>query len=382
MLPRERLIKAMELKHPDRVPSMSQFSIGFMNHQLKDKDISPMELWLDAEKYAEALLFLREKFDFDGILVSIHGHDPHWKDKVRKIETENGYEKAVFNDREEIYPEDDLPLFRFHGHPREVSLEDPNILSYIPKKVNYVPASRESHFFISDDNPYRIFQILNDETRGRFSIHGEVTSPLDYFLNFLGYENALTCMMIYPDTCEAILQKFTDGIVEMADGICSQDIDAVKISSPFAGMGFISPEMYRTFELPYLSQIVRAIHEAGKFSYIHTCGKINDRLEMLGQSRATGLECLDPPPIGNVKLDEAFSRIGNRMFIKGNIDSVNTLLKANDDQIRQDIFNRLQTGMRYRGFILSTACSIAPGVKAEKVRMITQMAEKYGVYTN
>ena len=382
MLPRERLIKAMELKHPDRVPSMSQFSIGFMNHQLKGKDISPMELWLDADKYAEALLFLREKFDFDGILVSVHGHDPRWRDKIRKIETENGYEKAIFKDREEIYPEDDLPLVRFHETPREVSLEDPDIFSYLPEKVNYVPASRESHFFISEEDPYRIFQILKDKTLGLFSIHGEVTSPLDYLLNFLGYENALTGMMISPNTCKAVLQKFTDGIVEMADGICYQDIDAVKISSPFAGMGFISPEMYREFELPYLSQIVRAIHDAGKFSYIHTCGKINDRLEMMSQSGPTGLECLDPPPIGNVKLDEAFSRIGNRMFIKGNIDSVNTLLKANDAVIRQDILNRIQTGMSYRGFILSTACSIAPGVKAERVRMITEMTRQYGNYNS
>jgi uroporphyrinogen-III decarboxylase len=68
------------------------------------------------------------------------------------------------------------------------------------------------------------------------------------------------------------------------------------------------------------------------------------------------------------------------MLIKGNIDSVNTLLNDNDDVIRQDLLTRIQTGMSYRGFILSTACSIAPGVKAERVRMITQMAKKYGVY--
>ncbi|MBS3771760.1 MAG: hypothetical protein KGY69_16030, partial [Bacteroidales bacterium] len=76
MLSRTRVLKAMGLDTPDRVPSMSQFSIGFMNHQLKETEITPMELWLDVDKYAEALLFLREKFDFDGILVSIHGHDP------------------------------------------------------------------------------------------------------------------------------------------------------------------------------------------------------------------------------------------------------------------------------------------------------------------
>ena len=381
MLSRTRVLKAMGLDTPDRVPSMSQFSIGFMNHQLKETEITPMELWLDVDKYAEALLFLREKFDFDGILVSIHGHDPRWREKVKKFEKENGHEKAIFEDREEVYPNDDLPIGRFYEQPKEMDLEDPDILSYIPENLNYVPASRESYFFIFDEDPYRIFHILNDKTQGHYSIHGEVTSALDYMLNFLGYENALMGMMTYPDTCKAILQKFTDGVVEMARGLCSQDIDAIKISSPFAGMGFISPELYREFELPYISQIVKAIHQAGKYSYVHTCGSINDRLEMMSESGAAGMECLDPPPIGNVELEEAFERIGDDMFIKGNIDSVNVLLEASDDDLQQDILSRLKTGMKYKGFILSTACSIAPNVKTQRIQLITEIAKKYGQYS-
>ncbi|MEN8155283.1 MAG: hypothetical protein ABFR75_14810 [Acidobacteriota bacterium] len=56
MIPRERIIKAMSLEIPDRVPVMCQFSIGFMNQQIKEAGITPMELWLDADRYAEALI--------------------------------------------------------------------------------------------------------------------------------------------------------------------------------------------------------------------------------------------------------------------------------------------------------------------------------------
>jgi len=37
MTSRERVMKAMSMEHPDRVPLMYQFSIGFMNQQLKKK---------------------------------------------------------------------------------------------------------------------------------------------------------------------------------------------------------------------------------------------------------------------------------------------------------------------------------------------------------
>ena len=34
----------------------------------------------------------------------------------------------------------------------------------------------------------------------------------------------------------------------------------------------------------------------------------------------SGIECLDPPPLGNVELAEAKARLGPAVFIKGNID--------------------------------------------------------------
>ena len=216
--------------------------------------------------------------------------------------------------------------------------------------------------------------------KGEYSIHAEVSSSLDYLLDILGYENALTAMILYPDICKAILQKFAKGVVRMAKGLCTQNIDAIKISSPFAGMDFISPVFYREFELPYLTQTVKAIHDSGKFSYIHTCGSINDRLEMMHESGASGLEYLDPPPIGNVELEDAFSRIGDTMFIKGNVDSVNTLLFGTDNKIHEDILNRIRTGMKNKGFILSTACSIAPKVPTERIKKLTEMTEIFGNY--
>jgi uroporphyrinogen-III decarboxylase len=93
-----------------------------------------------------------------------------------------------------------------------------------------------------------------------------------------------------------------------------------------------------------------------------------------------GLECLDPPPIGNVELEDAFHRIGSSMFIKGNIDPVNTLFSGTANSISADIQRRLQTGKQNPGFILSTACSIAPKTPPENILLLKQFIEKYGYY--
>jgi uroporphyrinogen-III decarboxylase len=99
------------------------------------------------------------------------------------------------------------------------------------------------------------------------------------------------------------------------------------------------------------------------------------------QSGASGLECLDPPPIGNVDLEDAFQRIGDQMFIKGNIDSVNTLLANDNEMAKNDVRKIIETGKtKGKGFILSTACSIAPLVSKERVLMMSELISEYGVY--
>lgn len=378
MTSRERILKAMELQHPDRVPLMCQFSWGFMNQQLKGTGISPMELWLDAHKYADGLMILRDRFKFDGILVSVHGHFENWKSRIGEIEIHNGMEVATFPDRRESYPEDDLPSAEFLNRSNP-GIEDFDI-NELPEEIDYIPASRDCHGTIDLSNPFLVFDLIDEKVKGRYSIHGEIISPFDYLLDLLGYEQALLALLIEPDKCKMILQKFTDGLIGLLEGMCATNIDAVKISSPFAGMGFISPEQYLEFEQPFLKQITLAIRRHGKFSYIHTCGHIHDRLEYMRDTGTNGLECLDPPPIGNVDLQDAFSRIGSDLFIKGNIDPVNTLYEGKEDAITNDIPERIKIGKQHPGFILSTACSIAPKTPAENVRMLQDLVEEYGIY--
>ena len=176
-----------------------------------------------------------------------------------------------------------------------------------------------------------------------------------------GYENGLVALIMEPEKSKSIIDKYANGIRDLAVKMCDKQIDAIKISSPFAGMGFISTEQYIEFVLPYERKIIEAIRAKGVHAYIHTCGSINDRLELMRESKTSGLECLDPVPVGNVDLEDAFDRIGNDLFIKGNIDSINTLLNADDKKAEADVKQIIETGKtKGKGFILSTACSIAP----------------------
>lgn len=379
MTSKERITAAMNLQKPDRVPLMCQFSIGSMMVQLQP---NPYLFWYDKNVFADGLIEMCSRFKFDGILVSLHGHSDNWKSNLEDIESQDdGSYKLSFTNRTEIHSLSDLPLVKFKNKKEYIDIEDIDIENNIVLPLNYIPVSHNLYFDLNQDSMFDVFDILSEKVGDLVSIHGEITSPFDYLLDLLGYENGMIAMMLNPEKCKLILEKFTLGVNQIADIMCDKNIDAIKISSPFAGMGFISQEQYEEFVLPYEKKIIETICSKGKKVYIHTCGSIGDRLETMCLSGTSGLECLDPAPLGNVDLKDAFNRIGKHVFIKGNIDSVNTLLNADDNKAEDDILEILNIGKKYgKGFILSTACSIAPKVTTKRLEMLCSIVEKYGYY--
>ncbi|MDH7512263.1 MAG: uroporphyrinogen decarboxylase family protein [Clostridiales bacterium] len=367
----------MDGERPDRVPLMCQMSFG---HMLLQAGLEPAALWNSAEVFAEGLLRLRQRYGFDGILVSLHGHSPDWENGVSRIEKD--LDKQVIhwkNGDRTVFPCDDLPIHYPASRRRLPVLSEIDPAS-IPDEIPFIPVSQNLEFPIDPGHRFDIFEIMMKKAGEEFSIHGEVTSPFDYFLNLFGFREALIGLIDDPPKAKEIIGRYAEAVTRLAVRIAGQGVDAIKVSSPYAGAGFISPLFYQEFVAPFEGQIASAVRRRGLPVYIHTCGAINDRLELMAAAGFSGIECLDPPPLGNVELDEAKKRVGERVFIKGNIDPVNVLLLASRESVREDARWRLEVGKPGGRFILSTACSIAPHTPRENVEVLSEVIEREGSY--
>jgi uroporphyrinogen-III decarboxylase len=377
MTSKERLAAAMAGTRLDRVPVMCQMSIG---HMLVASGVPPPELWHDAATFAEVLLALRERYGFDGILVSLHGHEPGWERRVAGRERGPGGERVRWKGGgATVFPADELPIDLPEKPPPrpEFSSFDPRTL---PDRLAYIPVSQGLRFALDPGHPFDAVELVLERAGRAFSVHGEVTSPLDYFLDLFGFEAAMVGCLEDPGRARAVLDRFTDGVVRIAEGLAGTGVDAIKISSPFAGAGFLSKAFYGTFVLPFEGRIARAIEGRGVRAYVHTCGDIHDRLELMAGSGVSGIECLDPPPLGRVEIEDAKARVGGRVFIKGNIDPVHVLLAGDTVSVREDARRRIAAGKPGGRYILSTACSIAPRTLPENIAVLAQVAAESGLY--
>ena len=66
---------------------------------------------------------------------------------------------------------------------------------------------------------------------------------------------------------------------------------------------------------------------------------------------------------------------GDRIFLKGNLDPVNTLLRGTPEMVSRRARELIQTAGRGGGYILSTACSVSPQTDPRNILLLAEASE-------
>jgi hypothetical protein len=334
----------MNCEKPDRVPVWCLLSLEhIVNHGTKDGEIPET-----IEELVQAECRLVKEYKFDGTLV----YFPGLRKDVRVFDL---IKKAI-----QSIPEGDSAN----------NFENADPETWIAKVPNY---SKEDFY-----SSHLTRELLGTDLHIGGWIPDGFSRAIQWFPNF---DEAMMASLLDPLKFKTMVDYFDQESIASAKAqVELGKLESLQISSPYAGSSLISLNSYKDLVLNSVKVLARAIRSVNGKSYLHTCGFIADRIDVFVSTEVDGIECMDPPPLGDMLLSDAKERVGDKIFLKGNIDSVNILLRGEDAQVDQVIRDTIQTGMRGGGYILSTACSVAPKVPPGRVRRLWELAEEYGKY--
>jgi hypothetical protein len=389
---RERVALTIRHQPPDRVPVMCQLSMG---HYLLNTGIAPHEFWYVNEALAEAMVTLQRRYRFDGILVNIPGRPENFLKDVNRIEkTTEGEWLTWRNGDRTFFPWDDMA----HHYPADPSTParadfetfDPDQMEDIddypgylwntyhiqalPGKKGRGPLEEVPDYFLN------LLRIVKTKAGPDISIHAEIFSPLTFFMELFGYENALIGLVKDPDKAHGVLERLSESVALWARTLAQEDVDVILISSAFVGAPFLSRKLYKEFVVPHEGRVIQSVKSTGTMVYTHTCGSIGDRLDLMLETGTQGIDTLDPPPLGDGDLAAAKRDFGRQFFFKGNMNSVAILNYQTETEVIAEATSRIEIGKPGAGYILSTACSVAPRVEPWKIELLTPLAEEIGRY--
>jgi len=157
--------------------------------------------------------------------------------------------------------------------------------------------------------------------------------------------------------------------------------DEIMLGGSASSLSVSSPALFRMYDLPFIQEAARLCREAGVFSHLHVCGRSMAIVEMVAEeSDVDVIEPLEEPPGGDVDIAEVKRRYGNRLCLKGNINTFEFMLRATPEQVREKARRLIDACAPGGGFVLSTGDQCGRDTPDANLFALVEVAQTYGRY--
>ena len=138
-----------------------------------------------------------------------------------------------------------------------------------------------------------------------------------------------------------------------------------------------SPRVLDEFFGPSLRRITEAAHQRGLKIIIHSCGNVNQLLDLFVDWGFDGVHSLEPT--AGIDLAEVKKRVGSRMCIFGNLDIAHVMSDGTRQEVEEAVKAALRAAAQDGGFIMAMTNS-HNAVKVENTRWMIEFTHRYGTY--
>ncbi|MCL4177938.1 MAG: hypothetical protein KJ072_09355 [Verrucomicrobia bacterium] len=130
-------------------------------------------------------------------------------------------------------------------------------------------------------------------------------------------------------------------------------VDCYRIVGPeYFTPPYLPPSMFRRFVVPHVTAMTRLIHSRNGKVRLHCHGKIGRVLDWILDTGCNGIDPCEPPPDGDIELDEVKRRCQARgVSVWGNLE-LKLLENGTPDQVRAEIQKVMGQAKDGGGFVL------------------------------
>ncbi|MCK5156835.1 MAG: hypothetical protein KAQ69_10410 [Spirochaetales bacterium] len=336
----ERVMAALQLKEPDRVPV-----IEFIIDPHVVKGVCP-----------EA----SDQHDFCDIM----GLD--------SVCTRTQYDKVIDND-DGTYIDEWGVLYKTHelevvSHPIKgpiLTIDDVN---------NYEPPDPNAAHRLAD-----LPQMVK-RFKGRKAILFTQRASFMWSVYLNGMDNLLVNFLLEPELAHALLDKVLENSIQIIRSAIRAGADIIVESDDYASNRgpLMSPELFREFIFPRLKKFANAVHEEGGYLIKHTDGNIWKLLDMIIDA---GVDAINPmEPVAGMDISKVKQKYGNKVCLVGNIDCGDLLCNGSVQDVEAAVRECIAMASYGGGHIICSSNSIHSSVRPENYAAMIKAAHTFGIY--
>jgi uroporphyrinogen decarboxylase len=370
MTAKERMLRALAREKPDRLPvTIHQWQGWHLEHYMGGMDVLDAfkATGLDAAvQYFEAM----GQFwipDAETYAVST----PEWRDEVTVVDA-NPEHKVVHH------------AIRTPGgtltYKTEADRKTTWITEYLIKRPEdvelierYMPVAALDKQAVAAE-----YDRLGDAGILRGWVWGDQAGCWQHACCLMDVQELILETFDHPDWVHRLLKALLDRKLRfIEESLAGAKFDLIETGGGAGSDTVISPDLHRTFCLPYDRAMHDALHRVGLRSTYHTCGGMMHILDLLVANGADASETLAPCGVGGnivepARVREAFA---GRVAMIGGMDQFNVLTTGGPDAIRREV-RRLFEGFGPDGGYILAASDHFFDVPVENLRAFAAAARE------
>lgn len=223
--------------------------------------------------------------------------------------------------------------------------------------------------------------------RNRIGEHGVYVGMVPVFQDWWfhyrngGFEQCIQDFVDEPKLMEQVHEFWMEWALSYLRAMVEAKPDEIMLGGSSASLSVSSPKIFRSYELPFIKRASKICKDAGVISHLHICGRSWKLVEIVAEETDVDvMEPMEEPPGGDVDLAEAKRRVGNKLCIKGNINTFDFMLNATPAQVEEKCKRCIDAAAANGGYVLSTGDQCGRDTPHPNLFKMVEVAKSYGKY--
>jgi uroporphyrinogen decarboxylase len=246
------------------------------------------------------------------------------------------------------------------GTPRGCILPQPSLKGYA------FPDPLAECFYL--DIPEKITRY-----RDRFRVFQIGFSLYERAWTLRGMQNLLMDFLDHPDFVSELFNAIADYNIDQVRKALTYDVDAVYFGDDWGQqLGLqMGPRLWRGLVYPVLRRMYAAVHQAGKYVFIHSCGDVD---ELFDDLIAIGVNCFNPFQPEVMDVFALMEQYRGRLTFHGGLSTQRTLPYGSVREVRKECERLLAMGGQ-GGYIFAPAHDVEGDVPLENILAFIEVAQ-------